>query len=177
MKKVIAILSVVVFLFSFAACGEKPDNAEQSTVMSTEMPTEGRIDEKEGFYVFIPEKWCKMEYKSNGYKIRLFDIPSAPDIQDDTPEIMIDLSESLGTDVNASAKSYFDLHRTAEYADDVEIGTYKFRTITYRNEMEHRYCVTYIGLVRDRVCEVTLKGIAADDPVAQKVIRSISFKG
>ena len=90
MKKIIALLMLAAIVLTAAACGAKTPvetttetTAEVTTDPAVTQPDVGRISEKTSFYVYVPEHWCKMEYLSNGSRLRLFDIPSAPKIKDE----------------------------------------------------------------------------------------------
>ena len=65
MKRWIAALSAIVLLFALCACGNTQPQTEPS-VSATEAPSEGRISEKDSYFVHIPENWCKMEYTDKG---------------------------------------------------------------------------------------------------------------
>ena len=183
MKKCLAILSVAAVLLSLAACGGKtPAKTAESTTevvtteLTTEAPTNGRYDEKDAYYLFIPDDWCKMEYAGDDFKIRLFNIPNAQDIeQGKTGEVMIEVSEKAG-----DAAEVLKMHTAYEGAKEgkaAKLGGYDFKTVTYTYPQEKRTYTVYVGTVDGgRVATVKLKGLKADDENVAKILRSITFK-
>lgn len=174
MKRWIAALSAIVLLFALCACGNTQPQTEQP-VSTTEAPSEGRISEKDSFYVCIPENWCKMEYTDKGSTIRLFNTRSAVDIEDDTEEIMIEMASETSQSTDAEVQAL--LQKTTAYEDETRtIDGYEFRSVIYTHPEGRRYTVL-IGLVDGHVTTVTLKGLYLDkDETAQSVVDSITFK-
>ncbi len=191
MKKWIAIVSACALVFAFAGCGKQgPDvpSAAESTVSAstTELvtadpatqPEEGRVAEKDAFYVYVPEGWCRMEYASDGLRIRLFDIPSAPDIKEgETPEIEIKLTAGnmKAADVDNMVKEL--MKNTDAAADkDVKIAGATFKAVTYKVKDDKRAYTAYVGLGGGKLATVTLKGVEPKDADAAAILKSLSFK-
>ena len=187
MKKYLAFLSAALLLVSLTACGGKTPTQESTSAASvsvteqtTEDPTQpeaGRVSEKGNFYVYIPDGWCKMEYSSDDTRIRLFDTPSAPDIQDDTPEIEIQVSAQAGTaDSVKSAVQDLLKQEGAKEGKAAKIDGESFSVVSYTNKTEKRTYTVYTGLGGGNLATITLKGVSADDADAAAVLGSISFK-
>ncbi len=191
MKKWIAILSVCSMLFAFAACGSKepakPEAADGSTAAATTevvtadpatQPEVGRVAEKDAFYVYVPEDWCRMEYAGNGLRIRLFDIPSAPDIKDgETPEIEIAAVDGniKKTDVEAEIAKLMK-NEGAKEGKAGKIDGENFSTVSYKVKDDKRTHIAYVGIAGGKLVTVTMKGITMADEDAAAIMRSISFK-
>lgn len=177
MKRWIALLSAAALVFTLCACGNKTETETdpETTEYMTEAPWEGRIDEKDSFFVYIPEDWCKMEYAGDGQKIRLFNTPSAPDIKDDTEEIMIEMAQEKSESTEEALDGYM-AHATSKALKDTKIGGYDFKGVVFTNPEEGRQNTVFVGLVGGHLTTVTLKGIPHTDQTAQKVLNSISFK-
>ena len=187
MKKILAVLSVAALLVSFAACGktiEGPADStnaavtvEVETTVSPTQPEAGRVKEMTGFYVYTPEDWCQRTYQGNGYRIELFDIPSAPDIKADTACVEIKLFSKGETKETVDATFQKLLAREdAKQGKDAKIGGYDFSVVSYKDAAEERTHIVYIGLVEDKISTVTLKGISAKDEDVAAILKSISYK-
>ena len=186
MKKILAVLSVAALLTSFAACGKganvpaETTSKEAVSVETTVDPTQpevGRVKEMTGFYVYTPEDWCQRTYSGNGYRIELFDIPSAPDIKDNTPCVEIKLFSKGETQESVDATFQKLLAREdAKQGKDTKIDGYTFSVVSYKDATEKRAYIVYMGLVGDKISTVTLKGISAKDEDAAAILKSISYK-
>ena len=175
MKRWIAALSAIVLLFALCACGKTQQPQTEPSVSATEAPSEGRISEKDSYFVHIPENWCKMEYTDKGSTIRLFNTRSAKDIEDDTEEIMIEMASETSQSTDAEVQAL--LQKTTAHEDEARtIDGYTFRCVIYTHPEGRRYTVL-VGLVDGHVTTVTLKGLYLDrDKTAQSVVDSITFK-
>ena len=187
MKKILAMLSVAAVLASFAACGkgaEKPaettGEAETSSVETTVDPTQpevGRVKEMKGFYVYTPDAWCQRTYKGDGFRIELFDTPSAPDIKPNTAsvEIVMEANDSTKEDLDARIKTML-ANADSKQGKDTRIDDNTFSVVSYLQENEKRHYIVYAGLVDKKITTVTLKGISHKDEDVAAILKSISFK-
>ena len=186
MKKMLAMLSIAAILVSFAACGkgtpeapaETSSEAAASSVETTVDPTKpeiGRVKEMTGFYVYTPEDWCQRTYKGDGFRLELFDIPSAPDIKADTASVEIVMAEEDSTmeDLDASVLKLLD-KKDAKQGKDAKIDGYTFSVVSYTQGK--RKIIVYTGLIDKKLTTVTLKGISAKDEDVAAILKSISFK-
>ena len=173
MKRWIAAVAALLLLLTLCACGKtQPPTQTDST---TEAPTAGRYSDKDSFSVWIPENWCKMEYKQNGQKLHLYNIPSAPDIKDDTEEIVIEMATEQSDSIEYEMEDLLS-KTTAKESDKRTIDGYTFRSVIYTHREGRRYTVL-VGLVDGHVTTVTLKGLHLDtDTTAQAVVDSITFR-
>ena len=185
MKKWLALISAALMVVSLAACGKGGQPAAvtpetETSVETTVDPTQpevGRVKEMTGFYVYTPDSWCQMTYKGNGYRLELFDTPSAPDIKDDTPSVEIKLFSKGETKESVDATFQKLLKRDgAKQGKDAKIGGYDFSVVTYKDAAEKRNYTVYMGLVEDKISTVTLKGISASDEDAAAILKSVSYK-
>ena len=191
MKRILALMLVALFALSLAACGGKTPVGESTTSAAAEtsvvtepetadpatQPEVGRVREKGAFYVYIPDDWCKMEYTGDETRIRLFDIPSATKIEDDTPEIEINVSsEDAEKDAVKNAVAALLKNEGAKEGKETKIDGEKFQVVTYTNKDEKRDYTVYVGLGGGSLATIQLKGIAPTDEDAAAVLRSLSFK-
>ncbi|MBQ7541078.1 MAG: hypothetical protein IJT44_02170 [Clostridia bacterium] len=192
MKKWLALISAAMLVVSLTACGgktpvkdpasasETETAAETVTEMTTEDPTKpevGRVSEKGAFYVYIPENWCKSEIKGDETQIKLYDIPSAPDIKDDTPEVEILVkAEAAEKDAVKKAVDRLLKNEGAKEGKATKLGGADFSVVTYKNKKEKRDYTVYVGLGGGSLTTVTLKGISAADEDVAAILKSISFK-
>jgi predicted small lipoprotein YifL len=185
MKKIIALLMLAALTLSAAACGAKTP-ADTTTETTAEVVTDpavtepevGRIGEKSTFYVYVPEHWCKMEYTKDDTRLRLFDIPSAPKIEEGkTAEVEIKVAAQAGTkgEVDAAVAGLMKIEG-AKKGKDAKLGGETFTVVTYTDPKEKRAFTAYVGLGGGSLASITLKGIKADDEDAAAILRSISFK-
>ena len=205
MKKWIAVFLIITTAFALAACGAKAPAANETTETAettaaaaetskttklaehiTTKPTpkdpatepeEGLVAEKDAFYVYVPEEWCRMEYASNGLRIRLFDTPSAPDIkQGETPEIEIIASEEKAKKDDVK-NTVAELLKTegAKEGKNTKIAGGDFSAVTYKGEDKRTY-IEYVGVAGGRLVTVTLKGVSATDEETVAILNSLSFK-
>ena len=189
MKKMLAILSAAAILVSFAACGkgtaeapaETGSEAATSSVETTVDPTQpevGRVKEMTGFYVYTPDAWCQRTYKGDGFRIELFDTPSAPDIKEGSTasvEIVMDAEDGTKETLDASVKALL-AKKDAKQGKNAKIGGNDFTVVVYPNEKEERNYTVYTGLVDNKLATVTLKGISAKNEDVSAILKSISFK-
>ena len=188
MKKIIAVLLLAALALSVSACGGKTTkpSVEKTTEKATEVVTDpavtepevGRIGERSTFYVYIPEHWCKMEYTGDDTRLRLFDIPSAPKIEEGkTPEVEIKVAAEAGKkeDVDAAVAELLK-NEGAKKGKNAKLGGEDFTVVSYTDAKDKRAITAYVGLGGGSLASITLKGIAAGDEDAAAILRSISFK-
>ena len=190
MKKILALFLAALVALSLAACGGKTPEAESTSAAAettaapesetadpATQPEVGRVREKGAFYVYIPDDWCKMEYTGDDTRIRLFDIPSATKIKDDTAEIEIN-AEAKAAEKDSVKKAVAALLKNegAKEGKQTKIDGEAFSVVTYTNKEEKRDYTVYVGLGGGSLATVTLKGIAPSDEDAAAVLRSLSFK-
>ena len=188
MKRVLSILLIAVLAISAAACGAKTPAEETTDASATQAetttdpavtePEVGRIGEKGTFYVYIPENWCKMEYTGDSTRLRLFDIPSAPKIEEGkTAEVEITVAADAGTkaDVDSAVAALLKMEG-AKKGKDTKLDGETFNVVTYTDAKEERVYTSYVGLGGGSLATVTLKGIQPTDADAAAILRSISFK-
>ena len=173
MKRWIAAVCTLLLLLTLFACGKAQPQAEMDS--TTEPPTAGRYSDKDSFSVWIPENWCKMEYRQNGQKLHLFNTSSADKIKDDTDEIVIEMAKEKADSIDDTMTQLLS-KVTAKESDKRTIDGYSFRSVIYTHVEGRRYTVL-VGLVDGHVTTVTLKGLHLDtDKTAQAVVDSITFK-
>lgn len=185
MKRIIAFLMLAALTASMTACGSKTPvdastepTAEVTTDPAVTEPEVGRIGEKRTFYVYVPEHWCKMEYTKDDTRLRLFDIPSAPKIEEGkTPEVEIRVAAEAGKkeDVDAAVAELLKIEG-AKKGKDEKLDGETFTVVTYTDPDEKRGYTAYVGLGGGSLATVTLKGIQPNDEDAAAILRSISFK-
>lgn len=183
MKKIIAVLLIAAFALTAAACGAKQgaqttEPVQESTDPAATEPEIGRIGEKKSFYVYIPDRWCKMEYTGDESRIRLFDTPSAPKIEEGkTAEVEIQVAAEQGNKevVNAAVAELMKIDG-AKKEKKAEIDGESFTVVTYTEPTEKRVYTAYIGLGGGNLATITLKGIEPTNENAAAILNSISFK-